>query len=187
MKKLICFLSILAIAFCFSRVSIAAEHPGEHPGTPPRTEAHSEHPGKTHTEEHPGEGAEHPGEKVVLSGGQIIRGIKDRISKVTKANDGYFPLNDSKDNKSLRLKLIKVHEDKVSYIKKEDAYFACTDFITEDGKTKYDLDFWMKKTDKGNLEVYQTKIHKKDGKPRFTYQDDEIVDIGPAMAAEEHT
>ncbi len=192
MKKLICFLSILAIAFCLSKVSIAAEHPGEHPGTPAKTEAHSEHPGKAaehpgEAAEHPGETAEHPGKKAILSAEEIIKAIKTHINKVTKANEGYFPVYDSKEGRGLGLKLIKVHEDRVSYIKKEDAYFACTDFVAEDGKEKYDVDFWMKKTKKGTLEVYQTKIHKKDGKPRFTYQDDEIVEVSPAMAPEEHT
>lgn len=184
MKKLICILSVLAIAVCFSQASFAAEHPGEHPGTPAKAKQ-AEHPGTT--AEHPG--AEHPGEEAMLSGEQIIKGIKAHISKVTKDNNGYFPLYDSKDNNSLRLKLIRVHEDKVSYIKKEDAYFACTDFITDAG-VKYDVDFWMKSTCKKckTLEVYQTKIHKKDGIPRFTYQDDEIVPVESGqMAPEERT
>jgi hypothetical protein len=187
-KKLICILSILATIVYFGKISLAAEHPGtstkEHPGT--KAAEHKEHPGKTHEEEHPGE-AEHPGEKTMLSAEQIIKGIKDHISKVTEANNGIFPISDPKEGKDLRLKLIKVHEDKVSYIKKDDAYFACTDFITADGLTKYDLDFWMKLNPKGGLEVYQTKIHKKDGIPRFTYKEDEIVDVEPAMAPEEHT
>lgn len=199
MKKLICILSVLALTVCFSKASFAAEHPGEHPGTPakehpgaPAEAEHKEHPGKTHAQEHPGAehpgaGAEHPGQEAMLSAAQIINGIKGHISKVTKANNGVFPISDPKEGKDLRLKLIKVHEDKVSYIKKDDTYFACTDFVTDDGKTKYDLDFWMKKTKKGTLEVYQTKIHKKDGKARFTYKEDEIVDVGPAMAPEEHT
>lgn len=167
MKKLICILSILALTLCFSKVSFSAEHPGEHPGSPAKSE--------------------HPGQESMLSSLEIIKGIKDHISKVTKANNGIFPISDPQEGKDLRLKLIKVHEDKVSYIKKDDAYFACTDFVTDDGKTKYDLDFWMKKTKKGTLEVYQAKIHKKDSKPRFTYKEDEIVDVGPAMAPEEHT
>lgn len=175
MKKLFSFLLVWAIVICFSQVSLAAEHPGEHPGTPAKVE-HKEHPGKTHTEEHPGKAAEHPAEEAVLSASQIIKGIKSHIKKVTEVNEGYFPAYDSKEGKDLRLKLIKVHEDKVSYIKKDDAYFACTDFVT-DGGTKYDIDFWMKKGKKGKLEVYQTKIHKKEGKPRFTYKDDEIVTV----------
>lgn len=173
MKKLICLLSILAITFYFSSIAIAAEHPGEHPGAPAKAKQ-AEHPGEG--AEHPGKAAEHPGKKATAA--QIIKAIKDHINEVTKANNGIFPVSDAKESKSLRLKLIKVHEDKVSYIKKDDAYFACTDFVTEDGKTKYDVDFWMKKTKKGALEVYQTKVHKKDGKPRFTYKEDEIVDIG---------
>ncbi len=182
MRKLICVLSIFTVVLCFSKISSAAEHPGEHPGTPAKAEqkehpgspAKSEHPGKA--PEHPGAehpGAEHPGEKAMLSSNDIINGIKKHINSVTKANVGYFPISDPKEGKELRLKLIKVHEDKVSYIKKEDAYFACTDFITDDEKTKYDVDFWMKEK-AGKLNVYQTKIHKKDGKPRFIYRDDEI-------------
>ena len=186
MKKLICVLSIFTVALCFSKISLAAEHPGEHPGTPAKSE-HQEHPGKTHEAEHPGEGAEHPGEKAMLSAKDIIKGIKEHINSVREANAGYFPISDPSEGKDLRLKLIKVHEDKVSYIKKEDAYFACTDFVTVDGKTKYDIDFWMKEKD-GKLNVYQTKIHKKDDKPRFIYRDDEIAPVETGhMAPEEHT
>ena len=182
MRKLICVLSIFAVAVCFSKISFAAEHPG--------TKAKStEHPGKTQEE--------HPGDKTMLSADEIIKGIKDNIDKVTKEHKGYYPLKDEEEGKDLKLSLVKVHEDRVSYIKKDDAYFACTDFKTDNGKTTYDIDFWMKKNKKGELEVYKEKIHKKDGKPRFTYKDDEIVEIEPAkkapeedtgkMAPEEHT
>lgn len=160
MKKIICFLVILTTLLYVREISFAAEHPGT-----------------THMHEHPGESAEHPGEKSLLSAKQIIEGIKDHISKVTAENGGYYPLRDEKEGKDLRLKLVKVHEDRVSYIKKQDAYFACTDFAAEDGKTAYDVDFWMRKNVEGELEVYKTKIHKKDGSPRFTYKDDEIVEV----------
>lgn len=174
MKKFICLLFILVIAVCSLKVSIAAEHPGEHPGT---TAAPKEHPGQ-----------EHPGKTGELSAGQIIQGIKEHINLVTKKNAGIFPLNDAVEAKDLRLKLIRIHEDRVSYIKKEGAYFACTDFITEDGRSTYDVDFWMKEDDKGKLKVYQAKIHKKNGIPRFTYKDDEIVLVEPGqMAPEEHS
>jgi len=195
MRRFMNILLAFTIAVCFSVAALAAEHPGEHPGTPAKTE-HKEHPGTIHEAEHPGEGAEHPGEKAMLSAEDIIRGIKEHINSVTKANAGYFLISDPSEGKDLRLKLIKVHEDKVSFIKKEDAYFACTDFVTADGKTKYDLDFWMKEK-AGKLNVYQTKIHKKDGNPRFTYKDDEMVPVESEsnehkehpgqMAPEEHT
>lgn len=171
MRSLVCVLSIFAVAVYFSKISFAAEHPGEHPGTPAKSES-----------------KERPGEKTMLSAKEIIKGIKDNINKVTEEHKGYYPLKDEEEGKDLKLSLVKVHEDRVSYIKKDDAYFACTDFKTDDGKTTYDIDFWMKKNKKGKLEVYDTKIHKKDGKPRFTYKDDEIVEIETEkMAPEEHT
>ncbi len=169
MRYLVCLFIMLVSMVFLSGIAFSAEHPGEHPGMG----TSSEHDGH----EHPGESAEHPGEEAMLSAGQIIKGIKTHINNVAKANNGYFPLKDTKEGKDLKLRLIRVHEDKVSYLKKDDAYFACTDFVTDDGKTTYDIDFWMKKNDKGELEVYQTKIHKKDGTPRFTYKDDEIAPV----------
>jgi hypothetical protein len=173
MKILLSILLAIAILVSFSKITFTAEHPGapaaEHPGKPAVTE-HKEHPGETHEEEH-------PGKKETLSAKQIIKGIKDHIKSITDANNGYYPLYDSEEGRQLRLRLIRVHEDRVSYIKKDDAYFACTDFKTDDGKTKYDVDFWMKLNPKGELIVYQTKIHKKDGKPRFIYKEDEIVEV----------
>lgn len=153
MKKLIFLVFIFTSAFYCRGISFA-----EHPGTKMGRE-------------------EHPGAKTMLSAGQIIKGIKDHINQVTKANAGYYPLYDAQEGRDLRLKLVKVHEDKVSYLKKDDAYFACTDFVTEDGKATYDIDFWMKKADDDKLQVYMTKIHKKDGTPRYTYKDDEIVAV----------
>ena len=160
MMRLINILLVVVVGVYFAGILFAQEHPGEHPGAPAKVEQE-----------------EHPGEEAMLSAEEIIKGIKDYINKITKANAGYFSINDPEEGKDLRLKLIKVHEDRVSYIKKNDAYFACTDFKTEDGKTTYDIDFWMKKGELGKLEVYQTKIHKKDGKSRFIYKDDEIVEI----------
>ncbi len=165
MKRLSVVLLGFTVAAFLTNVSIAAEHPG----TAAKTE-HKEHPGETHAEEH-------PGKKEMLSANEIIKGMKDHITKVAEANNGYYLLSDTAEGKDLKLKLVRVHEDKVSYITKDNAYFACTDFITNDGLTKYDVDFWMKKGAEGTLEVYQTKIHKKDGNPRFMYKDDEICPI----------
>ena len=146
---------------------------------PPEHPAHGMAPGEAMKEQH---GAEHPG--AVLSAADVIKGIKEHINNITNANAGLFPIKDEREAKDLKLKLVRIHEDKVSYIKKDDAYFACTDFVTEDGKTMYDLDFWMKKSDKGGsdpssrgLEVYQTKIHKKAGTPRFTYKAAELSPV----------
>ena len=171
MMKLINILLAVVVGVYFAGILFAQEHPGEHPGAPAKVEQE-----------------EQPGAEAMLSAEEIIKGIKDYINKITKANAGYFSINDPEEGKDLRLKLIKVHEDRVSYIKKEDAYFACTDFKTAYGNTTYDIDFWMKKTREGELEVYRTKIHKKDGTPRFTYRDDEIAPVESGhIAPEEHT
>lgn len=157
MKRItVVIMSVFAVAFFAGRV-ISAEHPGTH-----------EHPGKEHAGKEMGASA---------SAAEIIKAIKDHITEVTDAHNGFFPLYDEQEARSLKLKLVKVHEDKVSYIKKDNAYFACTDFITDDGTAGYDVDFWMKKTGPGAFDVYMTKVHKKDGKPRFTYKDDEIVPV----------
>lgn len=184
MKKIFCIFLVLMAAAFFSNLSLAAEHPGEaaeaehkeHPGKA------AEHPGKARETEHPPHGiapgksvGEHPGAGSALSAASVIKGIKSHIKNITAANAGLFAITDPVQKKALKLKLVRIHEDKVSYIKKDDAYFACTDFKIEDGSEMYDIDFWMKADKKGNLKVYQTKIHKKDGKPRFTYRDDEIV------------
>ncbi len=165
MKRLICVLSICVFVVGFSGLAFAMEHPGERV---------SEHPGEGPGHEHPGE---HPGQMATLSANEIIMGVEKHISDVTATNNGVFPLRDTEESKDLRLKLVKIHKDKVSYIKKDDAYFACTDFGTEDGKDTYDVDFRMKKDVSGKLNVYMTKVHKKNGTPRFVYKDDEIVEV----------
>lgn len=157
MRKVFCFALIIGVTCFLAGISLAEEHP-----------AHGIAPGKA-MKEQPG-GA-------TLTAKDVIGGIEGHINSVTKANNGVFAIKDEAEGKDLRLKLVRIHKDKVSYIKKDDAYFACTDFTTEDGKSMYDLDFWMKKNAEGGLDVYQTKIHKKDGEPRFTYKDDEIVEV----------
>lgn len=153
MKRPIGFLCLLAGIAYFSAVSPAfAEHPG------------TALPERSSKEE-------------LLSADTVISAIQNHIDTITSENNGIFPLHDDQENKDLSLKFVRVHTDKVSYIKKEGAYFACTDFITADGKDNYDIDFWMKKDANGDLSVYAQKIHKKNGIPRFTYKDDQIVPV----------
>src|SRR3989338_10732442 len=118
MMRLINILLAVLVGVYFASILFAQEHPGEHPGAPAKVEQEKQR-----------------GEEAMLSAEEIIKGIKDHINKVTNANAGHFPINDPEEGKDLRLKLVKVHEDKVSYVKKEDAYFACVDFRTDDGKT----------------------------------------------------
>lgn len=161
MLKLFYFFLVLIAVVFMANISIADEHP-----------AGNEHPAVT--SEH--SAGQHPSAQETLSASAIIQAIKDHIGSVTASNNGYYPLIDAEEGKDLKLTLAKVHEDKVSYIKKEDAYFACTDFTAEGGAA-YEVDFWMKKSPEGKLELYQAKIHMKDGTLRFTYQDDEIAPV----------
>jgi len=55
-------------------------------------------------------------------------------------------------------------------------YFACSDFQSIDSDDVLDIDFWMV-LDRDKLEVIDTKIHKLNGKPRFTYEGTEIKPI----------
>lgn len=159
------FVCVILAAFGLG-LAVAQEHPGK---------PAQEHPG-SQAKEHPGSRAkEHPGEKSGVVTAEMIRqGILNHITAVTEKNGGIFPFHDEKTGRDVKLKFVKVH-DNVSIIKGK-TYFACTDFKdTETGKT-YDLDFWMKRVD-GTLKVVETKIHKVDGVPRFTYKEDEIVPV----------
>ncbi|MBI3950610.1 MAG: hypothetical protein HY314_09165 [Acidobacteria bacterium] len=135
------------------------------------TLAVQEQPGQ-HAQEHPGE---HPGkESEPVTADMIRQGILSHIQTVTAKNDGVFPIRDEKTGQDLKLEFVKVH-DNVSVIKGE-TYFACTDFKDQASGNIYDLDFWMKRKD-GAMKVVETKIHKVNGEPRYTYKDDEIAPV----------
>jgi hypothetical protein len=141
-----------------SVTALAQEHPGEHPGKK--------------AQEHPGE---HPGKEAkAVTADDIRQGILSHIEAVTAKNGGVFPVRDDQTGQDLKLTFVKVH-DNVSVIKGK-TYFACTDFKDQASGTTYDLDFWMKRKD-GAMKVVETKIHKVNGQPRFTYKDDELVPV----------
>ena len=126
-------------------------------------------PSKLQAQEHP---TEHPKKEATLSPEVLAKEIEQYVQNESKKNDGYFPFYDEKTEKDLKLKLDKVHKDKLSKVD-EDFYFACSDFKGTDGKT-YDLDFFMKETDSG-LEVTQQTLHKVDGEPRYTWYEEEGI------------
>lgn len=160
------------------------EHPGdehageEHPGD---EHAGDEHPGDDHAgEEHPGDEAESDSES--YSASDVKKAMKSHIESETD-DSGVFQIQDSKEEKKLNLKFVKIHDP----VRRVDGkgHFACTDFHVEGNEDKlYDLDFWLNPED-GELKVTETKIHKhpvkKDGtwkkKARFTYKDDEPVKV----------
>jgi len=117
-----------------------------------------------------------------LTGQEVYKGVQAHIEEVLKKNNNLFPIFDDKTNQDLKLQFIKVHDDRVSIIEPSNAgetrtYFACTDFKDPATGTAYDLDFWIKIQQDGQLKVVGEKIHKSGGQPRFTYEGDKIVDI----------
>ena len=119
--------------------------------------------------------AEHPGKAVTAK--EVKKSIKEHVKAASKSAGGIFVIKDDKLNKEWRLKLDKIH-DPVRQFEKDGnkIYFACSDFKSVDSKDLLDIDFWM--VDKGGkLDVIDTKIHKVNGEPRFTYEGTEIKEV----------
>ena len=98
--------------------------------------------------------------------------------------DGVFHLRDDKTGEMLSLRFVEIH-DPVRQINGS-TYFACTDFhVVGEPKKLYDLDFWMK-PETGELEIYDTKVHKEPRKsfiygwykqPRYTFVNDHVISL----------
>jgi hypothetical protein len=158
MKKLLwCFLGALILSFgCDTRVVVAGEHPGE-------------------AVEHPGEAVKPAGKKITAD--VVKKSIKENIDAQSTAQGGVFIVHDDKLNKNWRLDAYKIHDPVRSFVKGgQTIYFACVDFKSLDGPDVLDIDFWM--VPRGNtLVVIDTKIHKVNGKPRYTYEGTETKEI----------
>ena len=74
---------------------------------------------------------------------------------------------DTVADEALVLTLKKVHKDRLSQVGPK-VYFACADFKTPQDKV-YDLDIFMKGTDKDRLQVTEITVHKEDNKARYTW------------------
>lgn len=133
---------------------------------------HPEHPADTTEKEHP----EHPAnqtEKKQLTIEEFADAVNDYIAAESNNNDGFFLVNDEKQNKELKLTLLKVHREKLSALG-DDTYFVCADFTGEDGKT-YDIDIFMKGDSKENLEATEKMVHKVNGKERYLWYEEDNV------------
>ncbi|MBI2070695.1 MAG: hypothetical protein HYT79_08845 [Elusimicrobia bacterium] len=141
-----------------------AEHPTEHP-----TGQTHEHPASHESHEHP-EGHEHPagstGWKKQMYG-EYNDFVKTHVK--TKSAKGSFKIKDAKLNKEWRLKLVRIHTNKIVHLG-GDSFFACADFKSalKGDKNTVDLDFYATKTESGWI-MDKVVIHKVNGKPRFTY------------------
>ena len=155
-----------AFSLYFIPIVSAAEHPGAPVEKPKST---IEHPGKE--VEKPK--AEHPGKPITAD--FVKKSIEDHVKAQSK--DGVFVVHDDKLMKDWQLKIDKVHDPVRSFEKDgKTYYFTCVDFKSTGGNEVLDIDFWMApKGDK--LEVTDTKIHKLNGEPRYTYEGINIKEI----------
>jgi hypothetical protein len=168
---------LFAAAFLFAPRLMAQDHPQEHPKkTGQKKEEHpKEHPqGK---KEHPQESKEHPKEHpkedaaaTTLTLPQLADAVRAYVAKESKASKGKFMVMDDVTKKQLALKFVKVHEERLSHLG-ENVYFVCADFKGGDGKV-YDVDIFMKGTNKDDLISTERIVHKVSGKPRYNWHEE---------------
>ena len=95
---------------------------------------------------------------------QLRQTIRDYISR-QEQQTGAFTIPDPREKGKLRtLTLVRVHE-RVG--KTGDYYYSCTDMKDVAAGNLLDLDFDVADTGK-ELKVVAARIHKDDGKPRYT-------------------
>jgi len=130
-------------------------------------------PLKSLSQEHPGE---HPGVIERIRPQDVKDAIRDYIKGDMKLKGGYFLIWDSKLSKVWRLNFSKLHKE--VRVLKDGTYFMCTDFKDVVKGTVLDIDFWLREDEEtGELNVVDIKIHKVGGKPRFTYEGEEIREL----------
>jgi hypothetical protein len=130
-------------------------------------------PAKLFAQEHP---TEHPSKVESTKASRSSVTLEDIATYINgyvkdKSVNGSFKIDDKGDRKQLLLKLDRVHRNRLSQVGPA-MFFACTDFISGDGKHTYDIDFFVEGTSKENLTVLEDKIaiHKEDGKERYTWE-----------------
>jgi len=107
---------------------------------------------------------EHP--KATIA--DVESGIRSYIKTQTDKGNGYFSLED--DSLQLNLRLVRVHTEYLSVLS-PGRYFACVDLVDTTGDV-YDVDFFLSgKPD--DMDVTETKVHKLNGKPFYTWKQQE--------------
>ena len=95
--------------------------------------------------------------------------VKNYIQSEARKTGGVFAVRDDVLNKDWKLKLVKVHKNKICMLDQGKTCFACADFNEVNGKNKLDLDFYASHAADGTTSITKVIIHKLNGKPRFTY------------------
>ena len=118
--------------------------------------------------EHGGTTQEHGGRAVKAepSAGQIRQTIQSHVQGIVQ-KQGSFTINDPVAGTPRTLDFVRVHE-RVG--KTGDLYYSCTDMRDRKTGQPLDLDFDVK-AEGEKLTVVDTRIHKVDGKARYTYDE----------------
>jgi len=101
--------------------------------------------------------------------------IRDYVANQEKLQ-GAFAIVDERGDGLRRLELVRVHE-RVG--KTGNYYYSCTDMKDRATGDELDLDFDIE-DQAGNLKVADVRIHKDNGKPRYTYDENDNMIPLPA-------
>jgi len=143
MRSKIVFAALVLAAF-FAVPVLAAEHGGH------------EHGGK-----------EHGGAQVSEPSADEIRAAMSDYVAVKSEKTGTFDVYDKEAGKTRKLSLVRVHE-RVG--KTGNYYYSCADFKDTQSGEMLDLDLDVQNKG-GKLSVKDVRIHKVNGKERYTYDD----------------
>jgi hypothetical protein len=153
---------IVGALAAYSGLSGAAEHGGqEHAG-----QASQEHGGKEHGGIAASRRSGTPMAHAEPSPEEIRQTIRDFIAQ-TEQEEGAFTIDDEMTGATRILALDRVH-DRVG--KTGDFYYSCTDMLDASTGELLDLDFDVEAAE-GMLNVVDVRIHKVNGQPRYTYDD----------------
>lgn len=171
MKKIIAIIIALALVVWVIPKSFAAEHGGEE---------HKEHGGAEH-KEHGGTAPQKEAKKP--SADDIRAAMKDYVMEKSKAT-GTFDITDPETGTVRHLSLERIHE-RVG--KTGNYYYSCADFKDTESGDMLDLDLDVQEKD-GKLSVVDVRIHKLNGKERYTYDenDNRIPISTPEEQKKEH-
>ncbi|MBI2842278.1 MAG: TlpA family protein disulfide reductase [Armatimonadetes bacterium] len=138
----------------------------------------AQHPGASQ-ESHPAPEAQAKPREVQAMFSGIV---EEYVDEVSKKNDGAFVIHDEILGKDWRQKLVRIHRDKIVSLG-ESRYFACADFEELKGGGKLDLDFYVGGAP--DWKVAEALIHKVNGTPRYTYnENNERVPVKSGKAGE---
>lgn len=128
----------------------------------------AEHGGSAVSKEHGGTAQKEHGGTSAPSADAIRAAMKDYVMDKSKAT-GTFDVTDPETGKTRKLELLKVHE-RVG--KTGDYYYSCADFKDTETGQMLDLDLDVEGKG-GKLNVVDVRIHKLEGKERYTYDEND--------------